>query len=254
MLEIIQLPVLKDNYIYVLHDHSQQQTAVVDPALAEPVIELLNSKGWHLNYILNTHHHNDHTGGNLALKDQTDCLIMASEFDAKRIPGVDIGLNEGDEFFLGTSLFKVISTPGHTHGHICYYSPENAALFCGDTLFSLGCGRLFEGSAAELWHSLEKIKALPGTTRIYCAHEYTLANASFARSVDPDNQDLKNRYQEAIKLREHGLATVPIELESELLTNPFLRSDKIHYSSIEGDEGSEIERFSHLRRLKDNFI
>lgn len=253
MLEIVQLTVLTDNYIYVLHDHRHQQTAVVDPAEAEPVIELLNAKGWQLNYILNTHHHNDHIGGNLALKAVTNCQIMASKLDAKRIPGVDIGLKEGDEFLLGASLIKVINTPGHTHGHICYYVPESAALFCGDTLFSLGCGRLFEGSAADLWHSLAKLKALPANTRIYCAHEYTLANAKFALTIDSDNQVLVNRHLEVINLREQGLPTVPVELATELLTNPFLRPEKIHYSHDLYEASSEIDRFSHLRRLKDVF-
>ena len=253
MLEIIQIPVLTDNYIYVLHDHRQQQTAVVDPAEAEPVIELLNTKGWHLNYILNTHHHNDHIGGNQALKANTGCQIMASHFDSKRIPGVDIGLGEGDKFQIGASVFHVMSTPGHTNGHICYYTPEAEALFCGDTLFSLGCGRLFEGSAGELWNSLQKIKALPKTTQIYCAHEYTLANAKFAITIDPENQDLIKRYQEVIRLREQNLPTLPVELATELLTNPFLRSEEIHYSNTFSKAHSEIDRFSHLRHLKDIF-
>ena len=253
MLEIIQIPVLTDNYIYVLHDHRQQQTAVVDPAEAEPVIELLNTKGWHLNYILNTHHHNDHIGGNLALKANTGCQIMASNFDSKRIPGVDIGLEEGDQFQIGASVFHVMNTPGHTHGHICYYTPEAEALFCGDTLFSLGCGRLFEGSAGELWNSLQKIKALPKTTQIYCAHEYTLANAKFAITIDPENQNLIKRHQEVIRLREQSLPTVPVELATELLTNPFLRPEEIHYTNTLSETDSEIDRFSHLRHLKDIF-
>ena len=253
MLEIIQLPVLKDNYIYVLHDHRLQKTAVVDPAEAEPVIELLNNKGWNLDYILNTHHHNDHVGGNRLLKANTGCQIMASYFDAERIPGVDIRLREGDEFLLGESLFKVIDTPGHTYGHICYFQPETPALFCGDTLFSLGCGRLFEGTAKELWHSLNKIKALPTDTRIYCAHEYTLANAKFALSIDPENPALNNRHQEVIRLREQGLPTVPVALATELLTNPFLRIKESDHNYNANNGEAEIERFSQLRHLKDIF-
>ena len=253
MLEIVQIPVLTDNYTYVLHDPQQQQTAVVDPALAEPVLETLNAKGWHLNYIFNTHHHTDHTGGNLALKAKTGCQIIASNFDSDRIPGVDLAFDDGDTFHLGSAEIQIIASPGHTHGHICYYATENQALFCGDTLFSLGCGRLFEGTAEQLWHSLQTIKSLPKTTNIYCAHEYTLANAQFALTVDPENQLLLNRHQEILALREKNLPTIPVTLATELKTNPFLRCQKTDFSGLETKAETEIARFTLLRRLKDNF-
>lgn len=253
MLEIVQIPVLKDNYTYVLHDPLQRKTAVVDPAEAEPVFELLKIKDWDLDYIFNTHHHHDHVGGNYQLKKQTNCKIIASKFDSNRIPEVDLAMDDGDVFNLGSCEIKVLSTPGHTHGHLCYFDVESQALFCGDTLFSLGCGRLFEGTATELWSSLQKIKTLPIKTKIYCAHEYTLANADFALSIDPKNALLVARYQQIISLRQKGLATIPVSLEEELQTNPFLRTDLADFDISNTNKDTEIARFAQLRLLKDAF-
>ena len=193
MIEIIQLPVLTDNYIYLIHEPVSGQTAVIDPAVSQPVLDCLSAKGWTLNFILNTHHHWDHVGANLELKEQTNCQILASESDYSTIPGIDKGLKHGDTIKLGDQVAKVIATPGHTLGHIVYHFSKSNALFCGDTLFSMGCGRLFEGSAEQMWISLQQLKKLPRETRIYCAHEYTQANSRFALTLEPDNQQLLQR-------------------------------------------------------------
>ncbi len=252
MLDIIQIPVLTDNYIYLLHDSDSGETAVVDPAVAEPVLAVLKQKGWQLTYILNTHHHSDHVGGNVELKRQTGCQIIASEFDKHRIPSVDRGIKEHDVINLGTHSAQVIATAGHTSGHIVYYFAEDNALFCGDTLFVMGCGRLFEGSAAELWQSLQKLKALPPKTRVYCAHEYTQANGRFALTVEPDNIALQEKMIQVNELRANGLPTVPSTIGEELATNPFLRDlSSTLQAKFKGI--APVELFAKLRRLKDSF-
>ncbi|MEI6707754.1 MAG: hydroxyacylglutathione hydrolase [Methylococcales bacterium] len=252
MLDIIQIPVLTDNYIYLLHDSDSGETAVVDPAVAEPVLAVLKQKGWQLTYILNTHHHSDHVGGNVELKRQTGCQIIASEFDKHRIPNLDRGVKEHDVINLGTHSAQVIATAGHTNGHIVYYFAEDNALFCGDTLFVMGCGRLFEGSAAELWQSLQKLKALPSKTRVYCAHEYTQANGRFALTVEPDNIALQEKMIHINKLRANGLPTVPSTIGEELATNPFLRDlSSTLQAKFKGI--APVELFAKLRRLKDSF-
>ena len=252
MLDIIQIPVLTDNYIYLLHDSDSGETAVVDPAVAEPVLAVLKQKGWQLTYILNTHHHSDHVGGNVELKRQTGCQIIASEFDKHRIPSVDRGIKEHDVINLGTHSAQVIATAGHTSGHIVYYFAEDNALFCGDTLFVMGCGRLFEGSAAELWQSLQKLKALPPKTRVYCAHEYTQANGRFALTVEPDNIALQEKMTQVNELRANGLPTVPSTIGEELATNPFLRDlSSTLQAKFKGI--APVELFAKLRRLKDSF-
>lgn len=254
MLEIIQIPVLNDNYIYLIHEPNSAETAVVDPAIAQPVLELLDSKGWKLNYILNTHHHNDHIGANLELKRITNCQILASKADRHRIPGIDIELIHGDRIRLGDQVSNIISTPGHTLAHIVYHFPLSNALFCGDTLFSMGCGRLFEGSAEQMWHSLQHIKKLPTETLIYCAHEYTKANAQFAISLEPNNQQIKQRIQQIEKLLANKQATIPCILEQELATNPFLREDSMELQkTLKMNEKPAIEVFAKTRKLKDNF-
>ncbi|MEE9338906.1 MAG: hydroxyacylglutathione hydrolase [Methylococcaceae bacterium] len=254
MLEIIQLPVLSDNYIYIIHEPNSKETAVVDPAIAQPVIDLLNGKGWNLNYILNTHHHSDHVGANLELKKQTGCQIIGFGQDAQRIPGIDITLKQGDEVKLGNQIAKVIATPGHTLGHIVYYFAESLALFCGDTLFSMGCGRLFEGTAEQMWHSLQLLKNLPKQTKIYCAHEYTQDNSKFALTLEPDNKQLIKRIEEVNSLRTANKTTIPSSLEQELMTNPFLREDSLALQeSIDMVSMPAVEVFRKIRKLKDNF-
>jgi len=255
MLEIHLLPVLSDNYIYLLHEPISGKTAAVDPAVAEPVLAALKLHGWHLDFIFNTHHHGDHVGGNLQLKTATGCKIVGAAADRQRIPGIDIALADGERIALGAAEFKVLDTPGHTCGHIVYYCADSAALFCGDTLFALGCGRLFEGSAEQLWHSLQKLKALPGSTRVYCAHEYTQANARFALSVEADNADLSRRAAEIDQLREHNRATLPSTLALELATNPFLREHSVSIRTAVGATSSDTpaEAFAKIRLAKDRF-
>ena len=239
-LKIVQLPVLMDNYIYLLHDTPTQKTAVVDAALADPVIDVLKTYGWSLDYILNTHHHMDHVGANLDLKEKYDCQIIGPKEDADRIPGIDRALSDGDDFSVGQAKAKVFDVPGHTKGHIAYWFPNQQALFCGDTLFALGCGRLFEGTAEQMHHSLSKLKALPDNTRVYCAHEYTQANGRFALSVDADNQRLVERMKEVNERRSQNLPTVPSLLGEEKATNPFLRA-------------ATAQELGRIRALKDTF-
>jgi len=254
MLKIIQIPVLTDNYIYLLHDTASGSTAVVDPALSQPVLDELKHQGWRLDWILNTHHHSDHVGGNLELKAKTGCQVIAANADKDRIPGFDKGVDDGDVIKIGQYAAKVLATPGHTSGHIVYYFADAAALFCGDTLFGMGCGRLFEGSAEQMWQSLQKLKDLPGDTRIYCAHEYTQANGRFALTVEPENPALQQRIIEVNQLRAENRPTVPSILQQELETNPFLREDNLALQRQINREGqTHVSVFAEIRRLKDHF-
>lgn len=254
MLNIIQIPVLTDNYIYLLHDTISGETAAVDPAVAEPVLQVLKQRGWQLTYIFNTHHHGDHVGGNLELKQHTGCQIIGANADKHRIPAIDKTVEEGDVVKLGTHTAQVIATTGHTSGHIVYYFADNNALFCGDTLFVMGCGRLFEGSAEQLWQSLQKLKALPAETRVYCAHEYSEANARFALSVEPDNVALQQKMLFVQQQRAENLPTVPSTISDELATNPFLREDSPALrATINAIANTSVEVFTKLRRLKDSF-
>ena len=254
MLSILELPVLNDNYIYLLHDPVSGETAAVDPAVAQPVLDVLDQKGWQLTYILNTHHHSDHVGGNLELKQKTGCTIIAPLSDQHRIPGFDRGVVEGDTITLGKHSATVISTPGHTSGHVVYHFAGDNTLFCGDTLFVMGCGRLFEGTAEQMWHSLQKLKALPASTQVYCAHEYTQANGRFALTVEPDNRQLHQRMDIINQLRENHLPTVPSTIEQELATNPFFREDSLALQeTIKMVNKNPVDVFAEVRRLKDNF-
>jgi len=254
MLTILQLSVLNDNYIYLVHDPVSGETAAVDPALAAPVLDTLEHHNWSLTYILNTHHHNDHVGGNLELKQKTGCTVIAGFSDQHRIPGIDKPVKEHDIISLGRHPIHVIDTPGHTSGHIVYHFANDELLFCGDTLFVMGCGRLFEGSAKQLWHSLQKLKSLPASTRIYCAHEYTQANGRFALSVDPDNQALQQRMAIVNQLRVRHEPTVPSTIAQELATNPFFREDSpALQASIGMPDRKPIEVFAQLRKMKDSF-
>lgn len=255
MLEIIQIPALTDNYIYLLHEPVSGETAAVDPAETGPVVEALQKQNWRLHYVFNTHHHADHVGGNLDLKRLTGCKIVGAKSDRQRIPGIDIEVGDGDEIRLGEEPLEIIATPGHTLGHIVYYCSNSQALFCGDTLFSLGCGRLFEGSAEQMWRSLQSLKALPPATRIFCAHEYTQANGRFAVSLEVDNPDLQSRLREVEGLRNQNLSTLPSTLAQELATNPFLREDSPSIRKAIAADGNEspIEVFARIRRLKDHF-
>lgn len=253
MLEIVTLPVLADNYIYLLHDEVTQETAVVDPALAQPVLDALRTKGWQLSYIFNTHHHADHVGGNLELKKATGCQIIGAKTDAYRIPGVDRQVVEGDRISLGAHKAYILDTPGHTLGHIVYHFVDDALLFCGDTLFVMGCGRLFEGSAAQMWQSLQKLKTLPPITQVYCTHEYTLANGKFALTIEPNNPTLQTRMIAVQRCRNQNLSTVPTTIAEELATNPFFREDSLELQQAIGLVNSNpVAVFAEVRRLKNN--
>lgn len=254
MLTIITLPVLTDNYIYLIHDPVSMETAAVDPALAQPVLTALEQNGWHLNTILNTHHHHDHVGGNLELKQKTGCKVIAATADRERIPGIDLTVKEHDMINIGNHAAKIIATPGHTSGHIVYHFADDGLLFCGDTLFVMGCGRLFEGSAEQMWHSLQKIKSLPPETRIYCTHEYTQNNGRFALTVEPDNLKLQEKMIRVNQLRANGQITVPSTLAEELATNPFLREDSPALrQAISMDGKTPVEVFARVRQMKDRF-
>ncbi|WP_169567030.1 hydroxyacylglutathione hydrolase [Sneathiella limimaris] len=253
-LEIHQIPVLNDNYLYLIKDPDSSAVGIVDPAVAEPVLEKLDELGWKLTHILNTHHHMDHTGANLELKEKTGCTIVGSKSDKSRIPGIDIELSEGDEFEFGTQKAKIFEVSGHTKGHIAYWFEQSDALFCGDTLFALGCGRLFEGTPAQMWESLSKLKSLPASTQVFCAHEYTEANANFALSVDPENSKLQDRFQDILKLRKAGTPTVPSTMAEEIETNPFLRPDDMGIRKVLGMESaSTVDVFTEIRARKDSF-
>lgn len=254
MLKILQIPVLNDNYVYLLQDSGSGLTAAVDPAVAEPVLDAIAGQGWHLDFILNTHHHGDHVGGNRELKQKTGCKIVGAKADKRRIPGIDIGVEDGDVFRLGETVFEVIETPGHTSGHIVYYSADAGVLFCGDTLFAMGCGRLFEGTAEQMWASLRKLKELPAATRVYCAHEYTLNNGRFALTVEADNAALQRRMAEVRQIRSENRPTVPFTIGEELETNPFFRADTLSMQESLGMAGQPaLAVFTELRSRKDVF-
>ena len=252
-LVIRQIPVLKDNYVYLLHDPTTAATAAVDPSVAAPVLDALKREGWRLTHILNTHHHNDHTGGNLEIKAATGCTIVGPRADRERIPGIDIVVGDGETYRFGAEDAHVYDVPGHTRGHIAYWFGNSRALFCGDTLFLMGCGRLFEGTPEQMWRSLSKLKALPPETRVYCAHEYTQSNARFAVTVEPQNSDLIARAKRVDALRAEGKPTVPGLLREELATNPFLRADRPELQSAAGAPGDAVATFAVIRKRKDNF-
>ena len=253
-LEHQMVPVLSDNYIHIIRDTETGACAVVDPAVAPPVLKTLDRMGWSLSHILCTHHHADHVGGSKEVKGATGCKVIGAANDADRIPGIDIRVNDGDTFAFGAHTVRVFEVPGHTSGHIAYWFEDAKALFCGDALFSLGCGRMFEGSAAQMWESLSKLRALPDDTLVYCAHEYTNANADFALSQDPDNLALKKRADEVLRLREAGEPTVPSVLGDEKACNPFLRADVPAFQAAAGLTGMDpVAVFAEVRSRKDRF-
>ncbi|MBK8907297.1 MAG: hydroxyacylglutathione hydrolase [Rhodospirillales bacterium] len=253
-LQVHQIPVLSDNYVYLAREPENDVCACVDPAVAEPVLRALDRLGWRLTHILNTHHHGDHVGGNLELKRATGCTIVGNAADADRIPGIDVEVRDGGTFRLGTENARIIDVSGHTRGHIAYWFEASRVLFCGDTLFSLGCGRLFEGTPAEMWASLRKLRDLPDDTAVYCAHEYTLSNAAFALAVDPDNSALRARAEEVRALRAVNRPTVPSTIGAERAANPFLRADADDLQQAAGLAGRDpVSAFAEIRRRKDRF-
>lgn len=253
-LEVVQIPCLNDNYGYLIHESDSGLTATIDTPEVGPINAALQKRGWQLTHIFNTHHHFDHAGGNEALKEQWSCTVIGAGNDAERIPGIDTRVSDGDRFAFGEVEVVVFEVPGHTSGHIAFYLPSEGKVFVGDTLFALGCGRLFEGSAEQMWSSLQKLMALPDDTQVYCAHEYTQANAAFALSVEPDNAALVARAAQIDQLRAKGQPTVPTTIGLERATNPFVRpaSEGLRHT-IGMASANDVEVFAETRRRKDKF-
>lgn len=243
------IPARMDNYIYVLRDLESGTTIAVDPSEAAPLLAFLNEQNWPLHFILNTHHHFDHVAGNEEVKEATGANVIAYEGDRDRIPGIDQTVVEGELLPLGNFNARILFIPGHTLGHIAYYFENEKLLFCGDTLFSLGCGRLFEGTAEMMTGSLQKLMALPPETQVCCGHEYTLANGKFALSVDPGNDDLTAYLEKVRQLRNEGKPSLPSLMEEERNCNPFLRA--IDGTLGEGEDAAQ--RFKKFREMKDVF-
>lgn len=253
-LEIVQVPILGDNYAYLLHEPEHGVTAVVDPGEAVPVLAAAEQRGWTIGTILLTHHHADHIAGAAAIRAETNCTIVAPLADLGRIENVDVAVSGGDTVALGATHAVVFDTPGHTSGHVAFWFVAEDALFSGDTLFSLGCGRLFEGTAEQMWESLSRLRSLPDETRVFCGHEYTASNARFARSIDPENAALEARAEEVARLRELKQPTVPSLLGVEKAVNPFLRADDKALATRLGlAEAPAAAVFAEIRRRKDTF-
>ncbi|ATY33929.1 hydroxyacylglutathione hydrolase [Sphingomonas psychrotolerans] len=227
MLDIVRIPALSDNYIWLVHDPASGETMVVDPAEAEPVLAAAGQRGWRISAIWNTHWHPDHTGGNAGIKAATGCTVIAPAAEAGKIPTADRLVGEGDSVRLGDHVATVIEVPAHTAGHIAYHFAEDVVVFVGDTLFAMGCGRLFEGTPAQMFANMQRLGALPPETRVYCAHEYTQSNGRYALVAEPDNQAIRARMAEVDRLRAAGEATVPTTIAAEIATNPFLRAGSV---------------------------
>lgn len=240
MLEIVLVPCLSDNYAYLIRDAASGAVGIVDPSEAPPVQAALDARGWKLTHIFNTHHHFDHTGGNLDLKAATGASITGPRADAHRIPGIDSGVGEGDTIAFGSETAQVFDIPAHTSGHIAIYFPQSKAVFTGDTLFAMGCGRLFEGTPAQMFTAMRKLEALPGDTRVYCGHEYTESNGRFALHVEPANDALIANMADVKAKRAKGEPTIPSTIALERATNPFMRA-------------ASVEELGARRTAKDNF-
>ena len=254
MLEVTIIKCLSDNYSYLIKDKKTDLVGIVDPSEFDPVDIEISKTYKKLDFILNTHHHSDHVGGNIDLKKKYNSKIICSSYDEKKIPGVDIKKSDGDQFSLGETDFKIIHIPGHTLGHIAFYSEQANVIFTGDTLFSLGCGRIFEGTFEQMFESLEKIKNLPKNTMLYCGHEYTEKNGQFCISIDKENIKLKNRIEDVKRKTQKKLPSLPITLGEEIETNIFLRCDnKKIKNNLKMDNSSKLEVFTKLRNLKDKF-
>ncbi|MCJ2177039.1 hydroxyacylglutathione hydrolase [Novosphingobium album (ex Hu et al. 2023)] len=252
MLEVHQFPCLSDNYGYLLHDPVSEETVCIDTPDADEYLRQAGHKGWQITQIWNTHWHPDHAGGNEAIKAVTGCRITAPAAEAAKIAAADRLVKQGDTVSIGDRKGMVLDVGGHTLGHVAYHLPGAGMAFVGDSLFALGCGRMFEGTPEQFWTSLKRLKALPAETMLYCAHEYTQANLRFALHADPENADLAAYAVDIKKCREAGLPTVPAKLERELKTNPFLRADDPAMQARWGG-GDAIATFAALRSAKDNF-
>lgn len=251
-IEVHQFPCLDDNYGFLVHDTVSGETACIDTPDAAAYLAEARKKGWQISVIWNTHWHPDHAGGNEAIKSATGCTVIAPEDDAGKIPAVDRTVKQGDVVCLGDWEADVIDVGGHTMGHCAYHLPAAKIAFVGDSLFALGCGRMFEGTAPQFWASLQRLKALPAETTLYCAHEYTQSNAKFALHADPDNAALQDYVRCIDKARAEGRPTVPFALARELATNPFLRADDASVQARWGG-GDATATFAALREAKNNF-
>ncbi|HTL87909.1 MAG TPA: hydroxyacylglutathione hydrolase [Leptolyngbya sp.] len=256
-MQIYRIPALSNNYIFLLYDASQKIAAIVDPGEARPVLQKLKELGAELVAIFNTHHHRDHVGGNAELLDRfPNAIVYAGIHDRGRIPGQQVELKAGDRVQFSDRTAEVLFVPGHTSGHIAYYFPpiadEPGELFCGDTLFSAGCGRLFEGTPAQMVDSLSQIRSLPDHTRVWCAHEYTLSNLKFAVTIDRQNSDLQDRFAQVQAARSRGESTIPTDLGQEKRINPFLRWDTSAIQTAMNRKDA-IATFAKLRQQKDRF-
>jgi hydroxyacylglutathione hydrolase len=239
MLEIVPVAVLSDNYVWLVHEQESGETVAVDPSVADPVLAAAAARGWRISQIWNTHWHPDHTGGNDAIRDATGCTITGP-LEAERVSRMDRVVAGGDRARIGTVEAELIDIPAHTAGHVAYHLPAESIVFTGDTLFAMGCGKLFEGGAEQMYDNLRRLAALPPETRVYCGHEYTLANGLFALTVEPDNEALARRVEQVRTRRESGEVTLPTTIALELATNPFMRA-------------SSAAELAERRRAKDNF-
>ena len=254
MLEIVRIPVLSDNYVWLVHEAQSGETLVVDPAVAAPVLAAAEARGWTITQIWNTHWHPDHVGGNAEIKAATGCIITGPAAEAERISTLDVQVRSGDLVQLGDVRATVIDVPAHTAGHIAYHFATEQAAFVGDTLFAMGCGRLFEGTAAQMYDNMRKLEALGDDTAIYCAHEYTQSNARFALTVEKSNSALAERARMIDSMRAKGLPTVPSTLGDERRTNPFLRAASAELQHDIGMAGADpVAVFAEVRMRKDNF-
>jgi hydroxyacylglutathione hydrolase len=239
MLEIVPVPVLRDNYVWLVHDRASGETVAVDPSVADPVLEAAAARGWTISQVWNTHWHPDHTGGNDAIRAATGCTITGPA-EAERVSKMDHVVAGGDRARIGEIEAELIHIPAHTAGHVAFHLPEAGVAFTGDTLFAMGCGRLFEGDAAQMYANMQRLAALPPETFIYCGHEYTLANGEFALAVEPDNETLARRVAEVRAQRERGEVTLPTTVALERATNPFMRA-------------ASVEELAARRAAKDAF-
>ncbi len=253
-LHVTLVPCLSDNYAYLIIDHDTGLCAAVDPSEAAPVLAALEKTGLKLDFILNTHHHPDHTGGNEALKMATGAAVVGPAADRDRIPALDIAVSESAPWQFGPYRVDILDIPAHTRGHIAFVFASEQIAFTGDTLFAMGCGRLFEGDPATMWSSLSKLLKLPDETKIYCGHEYTLSNGRFALTLEPNNADLQARMKEVEILRAESKPTIPTTMGLEKKTNPFLRPDAAELRrSLKMEQATTVAVFGETRARKDVF-
>ena len=253
-MNVSPIPCLTDNYAYIINDNVSKKVGVVDPSEASPIITYLKKQNLKLDYILNTHHHYDHIGGNIELKKLYNAKVIGFVGDKHRIPGIDITLEDNVKWIFGESSVKILHIPGHTLGHICFFFENEKIAFTGDTLFSLGCGRIFEGDHKQMLTSLNKMKKLPKNTKIYCGHEYSYKNAEFCMKYDNDNIDLKKKFEKIKQLRSNNLPTLPTSLEEELKSNIFLRCNQNDLKvKLNMKNQEDYKVFRKVRDLKDSF-